>query len=400
MDHFDKKFPAVILGMFETGLGVARSLGRLGIPCFGMDYKEDLGFHSRFIRPVRCPHPLDDEEGFVSHLVRFSCRFSVRPVLFVTADDFLITVSSRREELQDHYRFNLPDHRFISSISDKSLQYELVQKAGIRAPETVCLQSLDEVPEQTSAMRFPLFIKAREVNAWRTVFGGKIKGFVVRSEKDLLERCREILGQGVHVIAQELIPGTDTNHYKVNCYFTEKSKPLLAFTLRKIRQNPIRHGVGSVVESIAWPELLETGLRLFQNLHYQGVGSAEFKLDPRDRTLKLIEINPRYWQQNALADRCGMNFPLMNYLDVTGQAPEPVASFETGVKWINIYMDFDSFLAYRRVKEINFMQWLKSLRGKKILSDFSLDDPRPALAEMDFGKKIFRLPAYLLKRIR
>jgi predicted ATP-grasp superfamily ATP-dependent carboligase len=47
------------------------------------------------------------------------------------------------------------------------------------------------------------------------------------------------------------------------------------------------------VQSVEYPELLALGKAFFKKIGYRGVGSAEFKLDDRDGTLKLIELNPR-----------------------------------------------------------------------------------------------------------
>jgi hypothetical protein len=77
----------------------------------------------------------------------------------------------------------------------------------------------------------------------------------------------------------------------------------------------------------------------------------------------------------------------------------PLTEFKTGIKWINRYMDFDSFLGYRKEGRLTFRQWRKSLKGKKVYSDFLWDDPIPALYEIRFGLKIFRIPRYLIRRI-
>ncbi len=198
---------------------------------------------------------------------------------------------------------------------------------------------------------------------------------------------------------QEIIEGPDTNHFKYCAYYSSDDKALCEFTLRKIRQNPIHFGVGAVVESIEYDELMDAGRKLFQSIGYKGVGSAEFKLDQKDGLLKLIEINPRYWQQNYLPTACGMNFPLVDYLATTGQKPDPTIGFSKGIKWINIYMDFDSFLKYRKEKTINFQQWLISLKGKKVYSDFCWNDLLPGGYELRFGLKILKLPVYLFIRL-
>ena len=72
--------------------------------------------------------------------------------------------------------------------------------------------------------------------------------------------------------------------------------------------------------------------------------------------------------------------------------------FKKGIKWVNIYSDFNSFMSYRKEKALNFSKWITSIRGKKIWSDFAWDDPVPGFYEARFGLRILKLPAYLLKQ--
>ena len=48
---------AVVLGMFETGLAVGRSLGRAGIKVLGLDSVRKIGFYSKYIEARICPDP-------------------------------------------------------------------------------------------------------------------------------------------------------------------------------------------------------------------------------------------------------------------------------------------------------------------------------------------------------
>jgi predicted ATP-grasp superfamily ATP-dependent carboligase len=93
--------------MFETGLAVARSLGRAGISVRGLDFRPDVGFRSRYVYASLCPHPLSEEDAFVDHLVQLAKGEQDRPVLFVTSDDFLLAVSRSRERLREFFLWNL-----------------------------------------------------------------------------------------------------------------------------------------------------------------------------------------------------------------------------------------------------------------------------------------------------
>jgi len=391
--------PAVVLGLFETGLGVVRSLGRQGIRVRGFDHKKDIGFYSKYVEAGVCPHPTRDEPEFVNFLVRFSDSEKHKPVLFVTSDEFLSTVSRHRDRLQKYFLFNLSAPQLLEAITDKYRQVQLAEKVGCAVPKTYFPENVSDAFEIADELRYPVFIKAREVNAWRHTVSGTIKGFAAHSLQEMMSTLRWLFSCGAKVVIQEMVLGPDSNHYKVCCYRSAKGEPLLGFVLRKLRQNPIRFGVGSLVESIQQPELLRIGTDLFKAIGYRGVGSVEFKKDERDGQFKLIEINPRYWQQNALAERCGMNFPLMDYLSVTGQNPTAIREYVAGVKWANIYMELDSFLSYRSENALTLRQWLASLRGKKVFSDAASDDWLPGFYEIGFGKKLVEIFPYLYGKL-
>ena len=394
----NKENSALVLGMYETGLGVVRSLGQTGIAVYGLDYHKDIAFYSKYCKAGICPHPIEQEAEFISFMVSFAKKFSFKPVLYITSDAFLMTVSRNQSTLKSYYLFDLVSDELMCKIVNKYEQYKLVQQAGAPLPLTYTFENLDQLDTLKNGLPYPIIIKALDVNIWRGKLGGSIKGFVAKNAEEFIKQCTSLLLKGIKILVQEIINGPDTNHYKYCAYYSSSGEPVCEFTLRKIRQSPIHFGIGAVVESIKYNDLLEVGRRLFRTIGYQGVGSVEFKFDERDRQLKLIEINPRYWQQNYLSTACGMNFPLINYQALTEGRPELTSTFTTGIKWVNRYMDFNSFLEYRKEKTITFKEWRKSLRGKKVYSDFSWDDPLPFGYEIRFGKRLFKIPKFIIKK--
>jgi D-aspartate ligase len=388
---------AIVFGLFETGLGVIRSLGQHGIKVIGIDFKKDIGWYSRYVNPLKCPHPLQQEKEFIDWVHKTFSNVNQKNPVFFTSDDFLISFSRNREVLSKYFLFNLVEHSLLEKISNKFSQFQLTSDIGIDLPATWPINRTSDLIHLPEDIRFPVFIKGQDVNSWRKEIGGSIKGFLVNNFTELHDRVNKIVNKCVSVIIQEVIDGPDANHFKYCSYTSVDGEVLAEFTLQKIRQNPIHFGVGAVVESISKPELITLGRKLFSEIGFTGIGSAEFKLDNRDNKLKLIEINPRYWQQNYLSTACGINFPFVNYQSLLGQKTEPVLTFEPGIKWINCYMDFDSFLKYRKEKSLNFWQWRKSLKGKKVYSDFSWNDIIPGGYELRFGLKILKIPAYLIK---
>ena len=72
-------------------------------------------------------------------------------------------------------------------------------------------------------------------------------------------------------------------------------------------------------------------------------------------------------------------------------------SHRIGVKWVNIYMDFDSFIGYRKEGTLSLREWINSLKGKKTWSDFTFHDPVPVFFEFRFGLKLMKHPLKLMR---
>ena len=390
---------AVVFGLFETALGVIRSLGRKGIKVIGIDFKKDIAWYSRYVKPMICPHPLQHENKFIEWIHEVFKNIKCKLPVFFTSDDFLVSFSRNREIFNDYFLYNLVNQSLLEEIMNKYSQYLLVKKTGIDLPATWLLENIKDIEKLPGDINFPVFIKGVEVNKWRKEIHGSIKGFLIKNSKELYEKVNSIVIKNVPVILQEVIEGPDTNHFKYCSYTSQSGEILAEFTLQKIRQNPVHFGVGAVVESVNKPELIQTGRRLFSGIGFTGIGSAEFKYDNRDGRLKLIEINPRYWQQNYLATACGINFPYINYLDLLQESPEYSGDFRQGIKWVNRYMDLDSFLKYRKEGNLKFRDWRKSLKGEKVYHDFTWDDPLPVLYDIGFGWKLIKAPLFIFKRL-
>ena len=394
----DVKNLAVVLGMFETGLAVGRSLGRAGIRVVGLDSVRKVGFHSRYIDARICPNPMEEEKEFIGFLKEIAGREMVRPVLFITSDEYLLPVSRNRQELEPHFLMNLPDQEIIECISDKYKQYTLALKAGIPVPLTFVANDMEQFEKIKDSIPLPAFIKGAEVNLWRSKIGVNKKGFSVSTRQELADTLRMIFDRGANALIQEIIPGPDTNHFKSSCYVSRNGTILLAFGLQKVRQQPVGFGFGCLVQSLHYPEMVDLGKEFFTKIGYRGVGSSEFKMDKRDGRLKLIELNPRYWQQNALPERCGMNFALANYMDMTGQEVGPILEYRSGVKWVNLYSDLESFREYRKRGQLTAMDWLRSLKGEKVFSDLEWGDLKPGLHEIVIVN-VFRRSSRFMKKI-
>lgn len=369
----------IVLGSFETALGIVRALGRSGIKVHVLDHQRLHAAHSRYATPHLCPHPLLDPAGFLAKLRELAESLPVPPVLFISADEYISAVAANRDEIGNYCRFNISATDLLSRISDKLSQVELAMHHGIPVPHTKVVTEAAEARLVADSMPLPAFMKGRDVVRWRRAFGGTVKGILVETRAELAAALARALERDVPVIVQEVIPGDATQHMKVSGYTSKAGTLLAAFTLRKIRQHPHGFGFGSTVESIENLELLALGKAFFQRIGYHGTGSIEFKYDARDGIYKLIELNPRYWQQNSLAERIGMNLPVLEYCDLLGLPHEPLTKFQKGVRWVNLGRDLETARELWKRGELTRGEWWRSINGPRIWSDWSADDRGPGL---------------------
>lgn len=383
--------PAFIFGMFETGLGIGRSLGKNGVRVLGFDYKKDIGSYSKYINFHLCPNPNKFEVEFIKFVIDIAESFESKPVLYIAADDYLEIFSNNRLIFEKHFLINIPDSETVRLALDKNMLYSKLNCHGFDCPITY---------SDTTNYSFPLIIKAQNVNEWRHKISSNDKVIEIGNKDELDICCKNLKEQNIGYVLQEIIPGDDDCFFKYNTYRGKNGEILAEFMLQKLRQNPIRFGVGSLVKSVYDKKLRDLGRSLFNLIKYNGIGSVEFKYDKRDNKYKLIEINSRYWQQNILPTKCGINFPMIEYLYLTNSIDQRYSiNYVTGVKWINIYMDFSSFLLYRREGKMGLLDWIDEIKGIKVFSDFASDDLIPGFYELFISNKFKRLPKYFARNI-
>lgn len=395
--NLQREHTAFVLGLFDTGVGVIRSLGRAGIPVIGLDSNPVMpGFASRYCQAKLSPDPVHEPGALLEFLLKEGERLDEPGIFFPSADAYVLFLAKYREELCKSFIFTLPPEPVLDALVNKRYQYELAEQVGIPIAKTFYLESMEEVNQAKGELEYPVFIKPYLGHLWREHYGSAHKGFTVNSPQELTTRYDEIFRIGLQAMTQQIILGPDDNLYEASYYIGRKGDLQASFTHRKIHQYPAGFGVCTCAESVDYPELAALGEKMMVGFHYRGASSIEFKRDDRDGQLKLIELNPRFCQQNLLAADCGVNFPLVQYMDLTGQAQEPVTHFQTGVRWMDLVIDFPSFWEYYRRHETTPWQWLKSWRGVRSFPVFAWDDMGPFFKKYEYGKKFFNLPFFLM----
>jgi predicted ATP-grasp superfamily ATP-dependent carboligase len=383
----------------HMGLDIARSLGKQGIPVYGIDPDPYApGGKSKYCQLVACPDPKESEQDYLQFLVDWGKKLKSKAVLYPLSDDMALLCSRERQTLQTYYEYVMPDHPTMVKLSSKGGLPTAAQECDISAPQTIIPHNGQEVETIAQRLTYPVVLKPIESAYWHTPeiasllrenpLSGRAKVMLCHNASELVQAYGNIATYDDRMIIQEMIPGPDENLGYVSFYLDRQSKPLAIFAGRKLRVLPIGFGSASYVRSFHDPDLERVALQLLSGVRYQGLGGVEFKKDPRDGQYKLVEFNTRFGMWDGLGVRCGVDTPYIAYRDTLHLAVEPQLTYREDVIWVDWQRDIRAFWMYNKQGQLTLGQWLRSLRGEKMWAIYCRDDWRPGVT---FSSHLLRL---------
>ena len=393
----DNSTPVVVLVSGDHGsLGIARSLGRMGIPVYGVDsHLLAPCFFSRYCKG-KFVWDIDkhDTRETLAFLQNVSRTIGTRPILITTNDPATVFVADNSSYLQAW--FLLPDQSagLVRALADKKQMYTLAKQHRIPTAETVFPTSRQDVLEFLERALFPIMLKG--IDGFRLWKRTGRKMFIVSNERELLERYDAAEDpECPNLMIQEYIPGGDDTVWMFNGYFNRESECLIGFTGKKIRQCPVHTGSTSLGICLANDEVEKTTKRFMKSVGYRGILDIGYRYDARDGKFKVLDVNPRIGSTFRLfAAANGMDVARALYLDLTGQ-PVPSGTTLPGRKWIVEDIDLLSCYHYHREGSLTLRGWLRSLRGIHEAAYLAKDDLLPLLPlcvnrGAELVKRVFR----------
>jgi len=345
----------------------------------------DYSLASKYCSAIEiCPDMYESEVSLVQFLRSLSSRYAGQKVLIPASDDCSIFLAKYEHELSEDFILLNPSALTMKSVKNKRLQYELANASDVPIPETYFPENQEEVDCLSRTLSdFPYIIKPLEAQKWRLtnyadVSNGQ-KAITVHNAQELRDEYARIAAFDANVMIQEIIPGPDENLLTFLGYCSKDHKPFAYCVRSKLRQSPLDFGYCTATVSCHNAMVEEYSKRLLREANYCGIVGIEFKYDFRTDSYKLIEINTRPVNTTGLSISCGVNLPLVAYRDVIGQQQEPITDWEDGVTWIRLHQDLTAARELRRRGQLTYIQWLKSISGKRVHAVFATDDLRPFL---------------------
>lgn len=317
--------PAVVLGAGANGLGVARSLARARVPVWLLD--TDVRRPEMFTRAAR-PLAIRALQGetLIEDLERLAgtAFCGTRPVLFLTQEETVRTVSRQRERLTQHYRFALPAQERVEALQHKQGFQHLAEQHDAPIPPLVHVRTPADL-SGLARLHYPVVVKpgGRDAEYARRFK----KAYRVEDAAQAAELVARILPVMPDVVVQEWIEGPDSGIYFCLQYLDRQGRVAASFTGRKIRSWPPQ--TGGTASCTAAPEAHAELSRLtegfFRATGVIGMASMEYKRDARSGAFRMVEPTiGRTDYQEEVATLNGVNLPHAAWCSEVGKTfPEP-----------------------------------------------------------------------------
>jgi D-aspartate ligase len=373
---------ALILGADYRALGAARSFGRRGVPVAVIDEPaERLAAKSRYAHAA-FTWPAAAPRRRVDYLLALAEEHDLRGwALIPSADETAALIARNHAELASHYAHTIPPWRVLRWAYDKRLTHGLAQRLGIACSRTVCPGAdIDRIADLDCP--FPAVIKPAVKRSFNRLTAAKAWRVDGPDELRRLYAEAMLLADAESLMVQELVPGGGDSQlsYAALCRDGEVIASLAA---RRTRQYPADFGRASTyVETIpCHDELASPSGRILRHIGFTGLIELEFKRDPRDGELKLLDMNPRLWGWHTLCARAGVDFPYLLWLALCG-LPVPAVQARPGVGWLRFTTDTPTALREIARGRLGAWAYARSWASPHERAIFAWDDPRPGLWEL------------------
>jgi D-aspartate ligase len=368
--------------LHHGGLGVVRSLGRLGVPVFGV-YEQRFApaAVSRYLsgRFVWRTDP-EDADRFVDGMAAIGERLG-RPTILIPTDDLgAILISDHAATLGRWFRFPQPPPGLAQQLASKKRLFELCTKLGIPCPQASFPLSRQDVAEFAATARFP--VVAKVIEAWMLPADAGVRSTTIVPDPEVLLALHHRLegGPAGLLMLQEYIPRGAGQDWFFHGYCDARSECLVSFTGVKLRSYPMYAGPTTLGRSQDNKVLRGQAEELLRAISYRGIMDLDYRLDLRDGEYKLLDFNPRVGAQFRLfEDEAGVDVVRALHLDLTGRpvAQRPQAE---GRVFIVEHSDLVASVGYARAGDLDLRSWRSSLRGThREPAWFAPDDLAPFL---------------------
>jgi len=388
---FDPTVPALVVKLRHSvvhygGLGVIRSLGRVGIPVYAV-HEGPLAppatskyLCGGFVWDTHGQNAGADPEWLLDGLTAIGERLGRRSVLIPTDDAAAVFIAEHAGDLGRYFEFPRQPTGLPRSVASKRNLYQLCRQLDVPCLDAVFPSSRAEVERFLDRTTFPVVVKGAE--PWLLPKGTGVRSTsIVDTPEQVLGLYRKVEDHpGTGLMLQEYLPQQAGEDWFFHGYCNVDSECLVGFTGRKLRSYPAYAGPTSLGQWVPNEDLRHQAELLLRAISYRGIMDLDYRLDRRDGRYKLLDFNPRVGAQFRLfEDDSGIDVVRAMHLDLTGRMV-PRGRQRPGRAFIVENHDPIASWQYLRSGGLTVRDWVGSLRAVREPAWLAADDPIPFLA--------------------
>ncbi len=307
----------------RNSLAIIRSLGKSGLRVIaGDETRFSTGMFSKYCSGRVVYPSTKNGEVFADHIFNV-IKEEPYAAIFPVTDATVIPIVKHKKRFSKYTIVPYPDYSIMLKAIDKGATLKVAIENGVQCPKTFFIDGVDEIEAFTDELTYPLIIKPR--------MGYGSRGIAMcKSRDELASKFSSVTREFGPSLIQEYIPNGDA--LGVYTLFNFDSEPRAVCVQRRIRSYPASGGPSTYRETVKRPELVEIAFRLLKAIKWTGVAMVEFRVDPRDNTPKLMEINPRFWGSLQLSILSGVDYPYLLYKLAMEGDVKPVMDYRAGVR--------------------------------------------------------------------
>lgn len=268
--------------------------------------------------------PKGSESTYIPALIKIIEEEDV-DIVIPGSDEEVTALSKNKEAFRSHnVKIPVSEYGAVKIADNKYLTAKKARESGVPSPDSYLLRDISDVDDLDCG--FPLVLKP--------TYGRGSKGVkYIYNKKELKSAFKRLdRDHDSAIMAQEMIPGGEGSIHLFATIFDKDQNMRTTFMSRSLRTKYPNGGPGLVGEPIHDEELKNNAQKLLKSINgWYGPVNVEFKRDNRDDTLKLLEINPRYWGYSYLSTAAGINFPYIIVKLAMGEPVEDVHNYRTDI---------------------------------------------------------------------
>ena len=336
-------FQPILLGTDFNCYGMARSFyQQYGIKSIAYGVMHMAPTRYTKLVDVHVIEGFNEDPVFIETMRKIAVNLDPKKkyLLLSCGDGYTELIAKHLDELKEHFICPYVDADLFNKLGTKETFYEAAEKYG-----------------------FPIALKPSDSVEWLDVqFEGRKKAYVLDSREQFDELMPKIYKAGYtgKMIAQDFIPGDDSNMRTVNAYVDSNHNVRMISLAHPLLEDPSPVAVGNYM--VILPEkdmaIYKTIQKFLEEVKYVGFADFDMKYDRRDKQFKIFEINLRQGRSSYYCTLNGYNLAKYVVDDVIDHKPFTGTDYAEGNKlWLNA----PKKVFYQYAKENEYKEKAKKL---------------------------------------